>query len=293
MKIMRLTLTVLLCLAAAWGQAKPPRVEFEVASVKPAAPNPDPRMQAGIHIDGSQVHLARMSMKDLVRIASRLKFYQVTGPEWMPGERYDIDAKLPDPSLRDKVPEMLESLLADRFQLKFHMEKKEMPVYGLVVLPGGSKMKQVPDDPETDGADPAKRAFQVAAQGGPEGVRITYGPGSEFKFGDNKIEGTKLNMTYFVDVLGRFVDRPVVDMTNLPGRYDFTVPLSQEDYNAMLIRSAVAAGVQLPPQALRLIEGADGSLFSALKPLGLKLEGKKAPVEMLVVDSVLKTPTEN
>jgi uncharacterized protein (TIGR03435 family) len=71
------------------------------------------------------------------------------------------------------------------------------------------------------------------------------------------------------------------------------VDLSEDDYRAMLIRSAVAAGVQLPPQALRLMETSDGSLFSALKPLGLKLESRKAPIEMLVVDSALKTPTEN
>ena len=148
---------------------------------------------------------------------------------------------------------MLLTLLVDRFQLKSHREQKELPVYGLVVLPNGSKMKEVPDDPASDGVDPKKSAFQVAAQGGPEGVRINYGPGSSFHFGDNKIEGTKLTMTYFVDVLGRFVDRPVVDMTQLTGKYDFKVDLSEDDYRAMLIRSAVAAGVQLPPQALRLM----------------------------------------
>jgi uncharacterized protein (TIGR03435 family) len=290
---MRILLPVLLAAGGLWGQSNPVKLEFEVASVKPAAQNPDPRVMAGLHIDGSQVHMSRMSMKDLVRIGSRLKFYQITGPEWIAGERYDIDAKLPDGATRDQVPDMLEALLVDRFQLKSHREQKELPVYGLVVLPSGSKMKEVPEDPATDGADPKKSAFQVAAQGGPEGVRINYGPGSSFQFGDNKIEGTKLTMTYFVDVLGRFVDRPVVDMTQLTGKYDFKVDLSEDDYRAMLIRSAVAAGVQLPPQALRLMETSDGSLFSALKPLGLKLESKKAPIEMLVVDSALKTPTEN
>jgi uncharacterized protein (TIGR03435 family) len=100
-------------------------------------------------------------------------------------------------------------------------------------------------------------------------------------------------MTNFVDVLGRFTDRPVVDETSLPGRYDLRVDLTQDDYNAMLIRSAVAAGVQLPPQALQLLNNADGSLYGALKTLGLKLESKKAPFEVVVVDSVSKTPTAN
>jgi uncharacterized protein (TIGR03435 family) len=84
-----------------------------------------------------------------------------------------------------------------------------------------------------------------------------------------------------------------VDLTQLPGRYDLLVELSQDDYNAMLIRSALSAGIQLPPQVLRLLDTADGSLFGALKPLGLKLEPRKAPIDVLVIDSVAKTPTAN
>jgi uncharacterized protein (TIGR03435 family) len=285
---MRIILPVVFCLATVTGFGQTAKLEFEVSSVKASAPNADPTVQVGVHIDGSQVHMARFSMKDFVRAAYRLKFYQVVGPEWMAGERFDIDAKLPDGATRDQVPDMMQAMLKERFQLKSHMEQRELPVYALVALPGGLKMKEVPVDPATEG-----KAYQVKAQGGPGGVSLQYGPESTFKFGDNKIEGKALSMANFVDVLGRFVDRPVVDMTSLPGRYDLLVDLSQDDYNAMLIRSAVAAGVQLPPQALRMLDTADGSLFGALKPLGLKLEPKKAPIEVLVVDSVAKTPTEN
>src|SRR5207248_42114 len=97
------------------------------------------------------------------------------------------------------------------FQLKVHKEQKEFPVYGLAVLPGGSKMKEVPDDSESGEAAPTRRPFQITAEGGPRGVNITYGPGSYFKFADQKIEARKLSMVYFVDVLGRFVDKPVID----------------------------------------------------------------------------------
>jgi uncharacterized protein (TIGR03435 family) len=153
---MRVLLPLLLAAVGLWGQAKPPRVEFEVASIKPAPPNPDPHMAAGLHIDGSQVHFARMSMKDLARMAYKVKFYQIAGPDWIASERYNVDAKLPDGAPRDQVADMLEALITDRFQIKMHREQKEMPVYGLVVLPGGPKMKEVPDDPATDGIDPAK-----------------------------------------------------------------------------------------------------------------------------------------
>jgi uncharacterized protein (TIGR03435 family) len=101
-------------------------------------------------------------------------------------------------------------------------------------------------------------------------------------------------MASFVDTLGRFLDRPVVDATGLTGNYDFELAFTPEDYRAMQIRSAIAAGVVLPPEALRLLEGGSGdSLFSAIQTIGLKLESRKAPLEVLVVDSVRKTPTEN
>jgi uncharacterized protein (TIGR03435 family) len=232
-----------------------------------------------------------MSLKDAVRYAYQLKLYQVTGQDWMAGERFDISAKLPEGTTREQVPEMVKSLLEDRFQIKTHREQKEMPVYAMVVMPGGSKMKETAE--EAGPVDGKPSAIQRSAQGGPEGVNVGYGPGSYFKFADNKIEGRKLSMLNFVDVLGRFVDRPVVDDTKLAGRYDLDVELTENDYNAMLIRSAISAGVQLPPQALRYLDTADGSLGFALKPIGLKLDSKKAPVEILVVDSILKRPTEN
>ena len=280
---------VLFAASVMWGQPK--RLEFEVASVKAVEATADPRVRVGVQIDGSQVHLNSASLKDAVRYAYQVKFYQVTGPGWLAGERFDISAKLPDGATREQVPEMFKSLLEDRFELKVHREQKEMSVYAMIVLPGGMKMKEVPPDPgSTDGAP---RAVQVAGQGGPEGVNLSYGPGSYFKFADNKIEGRKLAMTNFVDVLGRFVDRPLVDETKLTGRYDMDVTLTENDYNAMLIRSAIAAGVQLPPQVLQYLDSADGSLGFALKPLGLKLETKKAPVDVVVVDSILKRPTEN
>ena len=292
MRVMRV-FSVLLLPAAAWAQNPPARPEFEVASVKAAPTNPVPTMQVGVHVDGSQVHFSQFSLKDLIRIAYRVKLFQVTGPEWIASERFDISAKLPATATRDQVTDMLQSLLEDRFQMKLHRESKEFSVYGLVVVPGGVKLQPVPEDPAPDGADPARSAVQVSATGGPTGVNINFGPGSYFRFGDNKIEGRELSMLNFADVLARFTDRPVVDMTNLPGRYNLEVNLTEDDYRAMLIRSAISAGVTLPPQALRLLDSSDGSLFSALKPLGLKLEGRKAPLEVLVIDSLLRTPTEN
>jgi uncharacterized protein (TIGR03435 family) len=94
--------------------------------------------------------------------------------------------------------------------------------------------------------------------------------------------------------LSPFMDRPVIDMTNVKGNYDFALELSAEDFRAMGIRSALAAGVAIPPQAIQMAEAASGdSLFNALEKLGLKLESRKAPVEVLVIDHAEKTPSEN
>jgi uncharacterized protein (TIGR03435 family) len=80
----------------------------------------------------------------------------------------------------------------------------------------------------------------------------------------------------------------------LTGTYDFELPFTPEDFRAMQIRAALAAGVVLPPEALRAMEGASGdSLFTAVQAVGLKLESRKAPVAVVVIDSVRKTPTDN
>ena len=101
-------------------------------------------------------------------------------------------------------------------------------------------------------------------------------------------------MAALADSLARFVERPVVDMTGLKGTYDLTLEFTPEEYRVLLIRSALAAGVTLPPEAMRLLEGAsDESLFKGLQAMGLKLESRKAPLEVLVIDSISKTPVAN
>jgi uncharacterized protein (TIGR03435 family) len=179
-----------------------------------------------------------------------------------------------------------------------HTETKDFPVYALVVAKGGLKMKESPPDPNAEvgapGEKPKAPATNVSGSGGRGGVHIEYGHGSFFTMADNKFIARKLPMASFVEVLARFEDKPVVDKTGLTGSYDFDLEFTQEDYMAMLIRSAIAAGVTLPPEALRMLSGASGdSLLNALERLGLKLETRKAPLEMLVIDHIEKAPTEN
>ena len=270
------------------AQTAPVRPEFEVASIKPSATVPlAEKVHVGVQIDGAQVHCTYLSLKDYIRIAYQVKEYQITGPEWLASQRFDIHAKLPEGG-RGQFRDMLQNLLADRFAVKMHRDSKEFPVFGVVVGKGGLKMKESPLDPETEAG------VSVAAEGSARGTTVNFGRGAYFSLADNKFEARKLTMAQLADSLGRFVERPVVDMTELKGTYDLTLEFTPEEYRVLLIRTALSAGVNLPPEVMRLLEGAsDESLFKGLQALGLKLESRKAPLEVLVIDSASKTPTEN
>ena len=278
------------------AQGAPAGPEFEVASVKPSTAGPAVgagQVHVGVQIDGAQVHCTYLSLKDYIRIAYQVKDFQITGPDWMASERFDIHAKLPAGG-RDQFRDMLQALLEQRFQMKMHRASKEFPVYAVVVGKGGLKLKESPLDPEPDGAEGGKGAVNVTATGGRGGTTVNYGRGAYFSLADDKFEARKLSMEVLADAIGRFVERPVVDMTDLKGTYDLTLEFTPEDYRALLIRMALSAGVNLPPEAMKLLEGAsDEALFKGLQQLGLKLESRKAPLEVLVVDSATKTPIEN
>jgi uncharacterized protein (TIGR03435 family) len=281
--------TIFAFIAPVFLLAQTPAPQFEVASVKPAAAIvAGPDVNIGIRIDGAQFRCTSYSLRDYIRFAYNVKPYQIEGPEWITQDRYTVTAKIPEGGA-GHIREMMQSLLEERFKLKIHHNQKEFAVYGLIVGKNGIKMTEEPPDP----ADPAVLDVDVKAQGGRGGVNVDLGHGSYFGFADNKLIGKKLDMTRFADMLAMFADRPVVDMTGLKGRYDFTVQLSQEDYMAMLIRSAVKNGVSLPPQALKLMESSGDTLYNSVQMVGLKLEPRKAPLDVVVVDSAEKTPVEN
>src|SRR5271167_3030167 len=85
-----------------------PKPEFEVASIKPSSTLGDMRFKIGIHIDGAQVRCTYLSLADYIRIAYRVKTYQISGPDWLATDRFDISAKLPTGATRDQVPAMVQ-----------------------------------------------------------------------------------------------------------------------------------------------------------------------------------------
>ena len=284
-------LLVVLGAAAAFAQNSP-RPEFEVATIRPSAQSPAEAVTAGVRIDGAQFHSAYLTLRDYLSLAYRVKVYQISGPDWISSDRFDISATLP-PGSTTQVPEMMQRLLEERFQIRMHREKRDFPVYVLEVAKGGLKIQEAGPDPGPANAD-GKAPVNITGSGNAQGVSVNLGRGSSYTFSNNKFEGKRLTTTVIAGTLERFMDRPMLDMTDLSGVYDITLDVTQEDYRAMLIHAAVAAGVTLPPEALRILDGASlPSLFEAVQKLGLRLDARKAPLDMIVVDDGRKTPTDN
>lgn len=274
----------------AWAQAP---VQFDVATIKPVEAiiaGAGQRVNVGVHVDGSQFNASAMTVRELLAVANKIRMYQVDGPDWMTSDRFDMNAKIPEGIKldNDNLMKMLDGLLVERFAIKSHRIQKEFPVYALVQMKDGIKAKEAPLDPVD------ARGVTVGGTGSAAGTVISLGRGSSLSVGGNRIEGKKFGMQALADTLARFVEKPVVDQTGLTATYDLALELSPEDFQALMIRSAVAAGVTLPPQALKLLDVASGdSLHEALAKVGLKLESKKVPLDVLVVDSINHTPTEN
>jgi uncharacterized protein (TIGR03435 family) len=139
----------------------------------------------------------------------------------------------------------------------------------------------------------------VTVAGGPAGpMKMTMGEG-----GTMRMEFARMTMSTLADMLSRFVDRPVIDMTGLKGNYQVALALSMEDMRTVARASGMAAGMMMP------MPGAGGgdasrppsdaasapstSIFTAVQQLGLKLDPRKAPLETIVIDHLEKAPTEN
>jgi uncharacterized protein (TIGR03435 family) len=309
--------------------AKPPAGgwAFEVATIKPAKMiNPADVMHGKAHVgmktDAARVDIGFMSLSDLIGIAYKVKDYQISGPDWMNAldHRFDILAKMPEGATKDQVPEMMQALLAERFNLAIHHETKDRAVYALVVGKGGSKLKEVPPDPppappaekaDAGPGDPAEAApaadatpqFKVQrGADGQSGTATVHGPDGDAKMSFSPtgmhIDLVKITMEKLAEMLGRFVDRPVVDLTELKGSYQVALDISMEDlknvarkFGAPVPGVAPASGdAGLPSDAA---SDPAGSVFTSVQQLGLKLEPRKAPLDLIVVEHVEKTPTEN
>jgi uncharacterized protein (TIGR03435 family) len=289
---MKLWSLLLFCCAAS-GQ------QFEVASVKPAAPMPLGQMRIGMQADGAMLRYTNVSLKDCIRNAYRLKDFQIQGPDWLSDARFDITAKLPEGATQEQIPEMLQALLAERFKLQVHRESKEHAVYALVVGKGGAKLKPAEEEVPAEAADKAagaveKRATVTAGGGGVAGGKLPRNA-MMMAMGSNgaHLMAPSATLSSVADMLSRFTERPVVDQTGIQGRYNFDFTFTPETMQGAMrgMTMPPAAGVERPPADIPAERA--GTIFNAVEQYGLKLEPRKAPLEFLIIDHIEKMPTEN
>ena len=306
---------------------------FDVASVRPSAPLDPVKLQAdmragkmprfGAHIDGMRAGYYYMTLKELIANAYAVKPYQVTGPDWLGAQRFDIVATLPEGASKDDAPKMLQALLEERFKLKARRDKQEQPVLGLVVGKGGPKLKESTTAPEAIDPDaPLKPGeMKIDTQEGEARVTSHADGSSTVNLGAKGIitqkvdmqsqtlhmESSMVTMEGFADRLTQMLQmgggggKQVVDMTDLKGNYQVAIDISLADIMAM----ARAQGMNIPsgpgggaaggaPAAEASDPGGGGSsVYASVEKLGLKLEPRKAPIDQVVVDSAEKSPTEN
>lgn len=220
-----------------------PAPEFEVATVKPAQAQGF-EYSMGMQVDPARLRVTNMSMRWYITWAYALKDFQLSGPAWMASERYDITAKVPAGAKAQQFPHMMQKLLEQRFQLKYHRESSILPVYALVLAGSGLKIH------------PSQTATGATAQSS-----------------SGHLEVRECSLPSLADSLSGWVDRPVVDETGVREVFDFTLDWAVDEEHE-------AAG--LPSIRVALLE-----------KLGLKLEPRKRPVAMLVIDHADKTPSEN
>lgn len=286
-----------------------PAPSFEVASVKPAAPMPGKAgeiMRAGG--DPGRIDDLNFSLRDLIRQAYQLKDYQIVGPEWLGSERYDVMAKVPEATSTGQKWVMLQNLLAERFRLQVHREKKDLPAYALAVAKGGPKLKQHVDAPEDAGGGPsadrgaARYTAPHAFRAGPDGMP-TGGRAGMMMMGPGRMMAVGVPLGQFVDLLSHYLSEPVVDETGLTARYDIKLQWTPEPGEGPMLPMGKMVGHEpagAPPPGGGDSKGPDAAADS-LPPLpialqqqlGLRLEPKKLPLEILVVDHARKVPTEN
>jgi uncharacterized protein (TIGR03435 family) len=287
---MRLCLVLLIVLIAAASPAvaqTSPR--FEVASVRPSPPSQSGDTSIGVRITRAQVRITSLTMKDYLAMAFDVAAKQIAGPDWLGEARFDVTAKMPDGATRDELAPMLQALLAERFQLKIRREPREFPVYALTLAKGPSRLT-----PSTLKEPDADAPIEIGGSGSNAGVSYNLGGGSFFTLADNAITATHVTLTTFAETLTYFVDRTVTDATGVKGRYDIVVKLTTEEFQATHLRSAVNAGIRLPPQMMQLLDRAPADpIGPALRAAGLAFDARRSPLDVIVIESIQRMPTEN
>lgn len=282
-----LTLAVAFAIAV---QVDSPPLAFEAATIRPFPDGTDIHMSGCAGGPGStnpgQVQCEHMNLKMLLVRAYQVRNQEVIGPDWLEKDFFNINAKVPAGATKDHVPGMLQRLLAERFKVVLRRETRSLPAYSLTVTPSGLKIRpaastapavQPGGGPPSTGRDgfPTLPPAMLAA-----GVTIHY------RDGRARIQGSA-TVDKLAEALSRQLDRVVINDTDAPERYSITMywtPATTEPGGQQFpTDTGAASDPEAPPSIFRAIE----------QQLGLRLQPTKSDRAVVVVETALRTPTEN
>ena len=261
------------------------------------------RVRTGITAEKGRAEFAFEPLGALIEYAYGIPASQQVGPDFLKTERFDIVGKMPVGASDDDAPKMLQALLAERFGLKVHWEKKEVQIYALVVGKSGlnpKKMKpattdEIPPEPMPGDVTQATPFGKMTRREVPGKGMVAFIPGmgtlnvSMGSGGSGEhIEMSNLTTARFVQLLSSDGDRVVVDKTNLKGSYEASFDIAMEGPPPPPPPPGGGGGGEVAAPAPRI-----NPMLSAVEQMGLKLDPQKDQVEMLVVDHIEKVPTDN
>jgi len=242
-----ITIGAAVLLNAAFASAQ----TFAVASIRPSAGEVQFEHDGKTEITPGTLTMRDVTLATCIKFAYGVKDSQISGPEWLQSEHFDILAKADAPVAEDQLKLMMQALLADRFKLSFHRQSKELSAYAMTVAKGGAKLKESAPDTKP--------------------------------FRENSAVGTvvkAMTMKEWADFISGPMQTPVVDMTGLKGRYDFSL-----DFTAYLPGGEKVMNVAF--------DNANGIMIAAMQgELGLKMESRKETVDVLMIDHV-EMPSAN
>jgi uncharacterized protein (TIGR03435 family) len=248
---------------------------FDVATVKPVT------LGSGRFVistrggpgssDPSHFYAENSTLLSLIMMAYGVPSFRLEGPSWLGTERFNITANVPAGITREQFLIRLQKLLAERLGLAVHEEERPAPAFALVIDKGGLRMKESAVVALAEGGvaqSPGVDKDGIAiAPAGVKGLWMNFG-GGRFV-----IQGHQERAVDLAEALTDQLDQPVTDATGLQGRYDFRL--------------------EFAPVNVQQADDSVPSIFSAVRQLGLRLEPRKVPAKMIVVDHVEKTPIAN
>ncbi len=244
---------ILFAPCGAWGQDNGGNLQFEAASVKLHTIATPSTGRQGIEETPGLVRIEDLSLKSVIGIAYGVKNFQIEGPGWLDTVHVDVTAKPPTGYQHSQLQVLLRGLLADRFKLVVHHESKEVPAFALVVAKGGPKLHEATKP----------RDFFTARPG--------------------LIQGARVSTAQLAGALARLLGNPVADETGLTAMYEVKVEWTPDETSAAINGDVAPTAPEPGP-----------TLFTALSDqLGLRLQTRKVPGDLVVVDHMARSPTEN